>query len=318
MDSDFGSVFCMCWLIPFFGTAGVVLLSHSVQQSFRARKTPDAFPRCAGCGYNLQGASKLRCPECGTFLSVHTVLIRGDNRPMSLPSRLLLWTTFLPGPAMVLFLIITAAWPETYRSTWHAALSFSHGNQTVDVTIDAQDHSIWEPGALEQFTLVIESGSLPPGTKVEVEIDTENDRMTWQADRSRTEDLNLLSMLLMLQDVQLLPAEGESRATFASTVLDLISLCEADTTTTGHHADDISQASWITRHDVDEIGKGTASVLTSVFLILLSAGVWVYGVSYFTKQYEADAERYNAGRQKVYARFRERVEGVEQSGEQEV
>lgn len=311
MDSFFSSAFCMCWLIPFVGTVALVMLSHGIHQSWQSRRVTDGFPHCAGCQYNLQGISKLQCPECGKRLHVDAVLFRGDRKPLNLSGRLLMWTTFLPGPMLITFMLFTFLWPTMYKSKWNATLQFTAGQQSVNVAIDFEDTTFFERAKLQEFDALMATGKPSPRNAHVLNVDVVNDRVTWDiGDSSDSQEgpLNRETLVTILDDFQLLDQQLDARPVFADTLLDLIKRCQRESERLGDVTVGQTHASWSTNHYASRVGKDTGNVVAILGTLLLGGGIWAWGLSIVTRHYEKDWQRYCEARQKIYSRFREHIE----------
>lgn len=287
----------------------LVILSNGIHQSWRSRRVTDGFPHCSGCNYNLQGVSKLRCPECGKPLHVHTVLFRGDRQPLSLSGRLLMWTSFLPGPMILLFMLFMLLWPTMYETKWKARLRFTAGNQTVNVAMEFEDFSFFEPATLEAFDMLLATSA--PSSRA-LRIDVVKNHVTWRLDDSSNPiegALDRNTLVQFLDDFNLLDQQLDARPAFADTLLELVDLCKRDRESQGQLALGQTDANWTTNYYATRTGQDSGTVLGIVFTLALGGGIWAWGISIITRHYENDWQDYTQSRQVIYSRFRDHVEG---------
>ncbi|MEO6437531.1 MAG: hypothetical protein ABIP55_17435, partial [Tepidisphaeraceae bacterium] len=96
-------------------------------------------PSCGKCGYCIRGLESLVCLECGSDLREAGILTPGDTKPLRTGKRLLLWTVFVPLPALLLAGLLMPLISPQWLRTAHRRVIFSQADY-CNVTITAESH----------------------------------------------------------------------------------------------------------------------------------------------------------------------------------
>lgn len=306
MDDDIGGIFCVCWMIPFFATALCLSVAHQIQASWRARKIPDNDPHCAKCGYNLRGLTTMRCSECGSGLGKNTVLFRADKPPFTLGARLLIWTTFMPGPALIFYMLVLAIWPMSYLTTWNGTLEYAVGSKAITVDLTAEQRGDADPKKPEHavLTLIDQTGSSP--TRLQIEFDQQMNQIAWGKNPDQTGNVDPEGFEQALKHFKVLPVRIIERAELATLMSEMLQECRIDPDGESYAA----ASSWNRQiyHYQEATNRRISESMTLIISILLGGFAWLWGMHWVSQTFKRDMENYTRQRELLFTRFHEHVE----------
>lgn len=107
---------CGCWVLPLVALTVVSLISHGITAGWKNRGLEPGKLYCAGCRFDLRGASGLTCPECGSTLSNKGIMVGGDDPPAALGYQLLLVMALTTAPIIASVIVLLVALPMNYAT----------------------------------------------------------------------------------------------------------------------------------------------------------------------------------------------------------
>lgn len=306
MDDEFGGIFCMCWMIPFFATALCLSIAHQIQNSWRARKLPDNDPHCAKCGYNLRGLTAMRCSECGSALGKNTVLFRADKPPFTLGARLLIWTTFMPGPALMLYMLTIAVWPMSYQTTWDANLEYVVGSRSISVTLTAGQSGKADPKNLEHAVLTVDESGPNANKRHQFVFNKTTNQVTWGDKPEQSADVGPEAFYEALKQLDVLPTRIIEREELATLIAEMLHQCRTDPDSDSYAAANTWNRQILFYQDVTN--RHLVENITLIIAILVGGFAWLWGMHWISQTWKRDMKNYTRQSELLFTRFRESVE----------
>lgn len=109
----------------------IVGLAVLLYRALRMRKA--VGPTCGKCGYAVQGLTQLRCPECGSSF-LEAGIDTDKHRGIASPARFaVLWSFFLPMPALILGSLALAFGPQEEDRVLNVSLQPAAASYTINI-----------------------------------------------------------------------------------------------------------------------------------------------------------------------------------------
>lgn len=291
---EIGVILVGCWIVPMIVVLLVTTIAHGVGESWRMRGVSSNMPHCGKCKYIVHALSSWRCPECGSDLRRVGILKHGDTLPFPQGARLLLWTTFIPGPAMMLAAMLIAIWPQPYEASVGAQLSAPGRGLQVHVHGESFNSSRIKRLQIDIFSNTGANAETKP-----IVIDLKSQQIVGSTgDPADAEQL--LAVLEAHEAVELAVADQRQLAED----LALIVTNTANHTNTRSHEMGLLTGNVIIAH-IPRGRKPTA--IPALIALVLGVVVWIVGLSTVSRGYEADMRRREESRKAFMARFESQI-----------
>ncbi|MGB0766153.1 MAG: hypothetical protein ACPGYV_00425 [Phycisphaeraceae bacterium] len=157
MTGDVSGIFaglCICcWVVPLIALGLPYVVFQSIRYGVQTRGVQPDGMYCAGCRFDVRGATGERCPECGEDLLSPAsprrprggILIDGLDPPMSAGVRVVLYLLVGAAPMVFGALIVGLMLPINYDRTLSVSLApksneaiAAFGSTQLDFGIDAE------------------------------------------------------------------------------------------------------------------------------------------------------------------------------------
>jgi hypothetical protein len=142
------SLCCGCWIVPLAGFGLLYGIGHSIGHALYARGIKQDGMYCAGCKFDVRGATGERCPECGAYLLEPAsslaprggIVVHGLNPPMSLGLRELIYLVAGFAPIVAGVVVLGLLLPINYQHTTRVYLTPNNhaGNDYLRFSVDSQ------------------------------------------------------------------------------------------------------------------------------------------------------------------------------------
>lgn len=294
---EIGVILVGCWIVPMIVVLLVTTIGHGVGEAWRMRGVSSSMPHCGKCKYIVHAVSSWRCPECGSDLRRVGILKQGDTLPFPQGARLLLWTTFVPGPAMMLAAMLIAIWPQPHEASLGAQLTApGRGLQ-----INLQGESF---GGSDLERLHIYSNRYAGSNTIIVDLDTKtiagpmNGPDEWIDKPADAEHL-----LSILEQQIAADMEVADQRRLAEDLALIVANAAESTNTRGGELRLLAGDVLIGR--VPSGPKPTA--IPALIALVLGVVAWIVGLSTVSRGYDADAQRREQSRKAFMDRFEKQI-----------
>lgn len=95
-------------------------------------------PSCGSCGYAVEGLETLRCPECGSDLRTVGIITPATSGGVPRGVWAVLFTLFLPIPALVISGVLSTALPRVYQFQASTTLSSPRSGAFNSVVVSGE------------------------------------------------------------------------------------------------------------------------------------------------------------------------------------